>query len=85
MEIVMVLVFVMGLALGWMLGLDSGKKMGLESGSRLEKAYWLGTVQQLESKYQREQAKVKVLKSDLAWEKLQRMTPGLEQKKDHKK
>jgi lipopolysaccharide biosynthesis regulator YciM len=85
MEILLPLVFLMGLVLGWMLGLDSGKKMGQESATRLEKAYWLGTVQKLESQIQREQAKVKVLKSDLAWEKLQRMTPGLAQKKDHKK
>lgn len=84
MEFVLALgLFLLGLVLGWMLGWDSGLKSGQQSATRLEKAYWLGTVQQLESQIRKEQAKVKVLKSDLAWEKLQRMKSPLDW--DHKK
>ena len=55
MEIVMVLVLVMGLALGWMLGLDSGRKSVRE----LEKAYWFRMVKDLESELRLAKAKEK--------------------------
>ena len=52
----MALVFVMGLALGWMLGLDSGKKSVQES----ERAYWMETVQGLEKGLALAKAKAQV-------------------------
>lgn len=55
MEILLPLVFLMGLVLGWMLGLDSGKKSAQES----EKAYWFQTVRELESRLRLEKAKAK--------------------------
>jgi len=67
MEILLPLVFLMGLVLGWMLGLDSGKKMGQESGTRLEKAYWFPLVQELEK--------------ELRWEKARGKARQLEQEK----
>lgn len=73
----------LGLVTGWVTGRDLGTKSGQESAQRLEKAYWLGTVQQLESQYRTERAKVKALRSELGWERLQRMKAPSES--DYKK
>lgn len=96
MEILLVLVFAMGLALGWMLAQDSRKRLvsqlkaemvealdSIEMALEKDKANWLEMAQQLESKFQREREKVKVLESDLRWERVQRMHP--KKKLDHKK
>ena len=93
MEFLLVLVFVLGLALGWMLGLDLKKRSEfqlkaemLEALDSIEKALerdWEKWMAEQESLIQKEREKVKALESDLRWEKVQRLHP--KKKLDHKK
>ena len=72
MEIVMVLVLVMGLALGWMLGLDSGKKSqkALETEKDLEMLKALDLIEKAVARDLVEWTKmVRELESELRLEK----------------
>lgn len=90
------LVFVLGLALGWMLAQDSRKRSEFQLKAEMVEALdlieealgrdlakWTEMAQQLELKFQKERERAKALESDLRWEKVQRMHP--KKKLDHKK
>ena len=92
MEILLVLAFVMGLALGLGLKKRSVSQLKVEMvealdlieealGRDLER--WTEMARQLELKYQKERERSKSLESDLRWERVQRMHP--KKKLDYKK
>ena len=99
MDLLLGLLFLMGLALGWGLGrhfaMQKAKAQMKVLVRKAQNSEWWRResvtvtaqlsekVQLLESKYRKEREKVKALESDLRWEKVQRMHP--KKKLDHKK